>query len=497
MSPQSDHPPATDRILLVPLDERPVSLELPALVAAIAGAHVVAPPVACLPSIRTAGDADGLAEWLQREAAHADAAVVSLEGLGFGGLIPSRIGDEPIEAVLERWAVLRRLPIPVYASAVVPRTPDSDDAFEEPAYWEQWGSRLHELSSALGTGRDTAMSPVPVEVRTDWLSRRLRQHALGLAAIGLVADGTIDRLVIGVDDAVPGSLSSEAQEELAAWVVRLGLEERVVVGPGADETAAVLTARLIADRAGVAPRVVIGCADTDGLSRIAPYETGAVGVTAHGQLRAAGASVAGGGGEPDGVLVLHAPQTAGDWAVAPPRSTDSEAAQRTADVVHHELHAGRAVAVADVAQPNGADPALVRALVSAGLFDRLDGFAAWNTAGNTIGTAAASLVAALAGRAAGTYDADAAERLRRLRLIEDAAYMTVARARLRRDLGSRSDRHDHISDADPAAERLATLLNEALVELGASDLATIDPRQVGFPWARSFEIALDREAGRP
>lgn len=482
------------KILLVPLDERPVSLELPGLVGAIAGARIVGPPAAARPAIRTAGDLSVLTDWLEREAQDADAAVVSLEGLGFGGLIPSRIGSETVDRVLERWAVLRRLSIPVYASAVIPRSPDSDDAFEEPEYWADWGPQLHRLSTALGSGAGEPATDVPADVRGDWLARRLRQHTLGHAALGMVADGTIDRLVIGVDDAVPASLSFEAQAQLAAWVRRLGLEERAVVGPGADETAAVLTARLVADRAGVAPRVGIRCSAPDGLARIAPYETGPVGATAHGQLRAAGATAT--DSAADGVLVLHAPHGSGDWAVAPPASTDREAAARTADLVRDELAAGRAVAVADVAQPNGADPALLRALLGGDLFERLDGFAGWNTAGNTIGTAAASLVAALAGRAMGSYDARAADRLRRLRLIEDAAYMSVARARLRSELGSRPDRHDHIADAGPASERLAALLNEALTELGASDLATIGSSQVGFPWARSFEIALDSEAGR-
>ncbi|WP_022891269.1 DUF4127 family protein [Agromyces subbeticus] len=484
------------KILLVPLDERPVSIELPGLIAAIAGAQVVAPPAACRPVIRAAGDVDAIPAWLQSASADADGVVASLEGLGFGGLIPSRIGAEPVEQVLDRWAVLRTIDLPVHASVVVPRTPDSDDAFEEPEYWADWGSRLHVLSSDLGS-TDTvviATTDVPEPVRADWLSRRLRQHTLGLAALGLVGDGVIARLIAGVDDAVAGSLSAAAQRDLAAWSSRLGLDDRVVVGPGADETAAVLTARLIVDRAGVTPRVVIRCADDDGLARVAPYETGSVLDTARGQLRAAGATTVD-DGEAEATLVVHAPQGDGDWAVAPPASTDADAAARTVALVRRELEAGRAVAVADVAQPNGADPELVRALLETGLFGRLDGFAAWNTAGNTIGTVAAHLAVALAARATGTYDQRAAARHLRLRLIEDAAYMSGARARFRRERGSRPDRHDRIDDVSAASARLAELLNEALDDLGASQVAAITPDQIGFPWARSFEIRVHPGAG--
>ncbi|WAB84366.1 DUF4127 family protein [Microcella daejeonensis] len=488
-------------ILLVPLDERPVSSELPGLIAAIAGAQIRVPPPATLPSMRSAGDVDAIAGWLGENAAGAAGAVISLEGLGLGGLVPSRIGSEPLERVIDRWSVLRGLGDSTYASVLVPRAPDSDDAFEDPEYWAAWGRTLHRLSTELGSdsSADPDASSVPQEVRADWLSRRLRQHVLGLAALGLVSDGAIARLVVGVDDAVPCSLSALAQRDLANWSARLGVNDRVVVGPGADETGAVLTARLIADSACAAPRVVICCAEEGGLDRVAPYETGPVITTARNQLRAAGAvpvdDLVDEGPEGDAVLVVHAPQSAGDWAVAPPTTIDASAAHRTAELVRRELDAGRAVAVADVAQPNGADPALVRALLANETFHRLDGFAAWNTAGNTLGTVAATLIVTLVARSNGSYRSEAAARHRRLRLIEDAAYMSSARARFRSERGLRPDRHDQIRDPKAASARVAELLNEALVELGVPEFATVQPEHVTFPWSRSFEIRLDAAAG--
>ncbi|MRG60736.1 DUF4127 family protein [Agromyces sp. CFH 90414] len=512
----SHAPAGRQRILLVPLDERPVSSELPGLVAAIAGAAVELPPASGRPRLREAGDADLVAEWLRTAATGADGVVVSLDALGFGGLIPSRIGTEPIEAVLARWSVLRGLDVPVHAAVVVPRSPDADDAFEEPDYWERWGRALHALSTELGDsggpahaasatvrpGETASASPtieIPADVRADWLARRLRQHALALSALGLAADGSIDRLFVGVDDAVPGSLSAAAQGDLATWAGRLDLGDRVVVGPGADETATVLTTRLIADRAGGgAIRVAVVCAEPDGLERIAPYETGAVGETARTQLRAAGAVPVREGDDHDAVLVVHAPAGAGagDWAVAPPATTDASAAGRTVALVRAHLDAGRSVAVADTAQPNGADPELVRALLADGAYWRLDGFAAWNTAGNTLGTVAGHLVVATAARGAGSYDAAAAERHLRLRLIEDYAYMSFARARLRSELASRADRHDRLDDVDAAAARAAQLMTEALAALpGAGPALEVAAADVSFPWRRTFEVRLRSTAG--
>ncbi|MBM7503606.1 DUF4127 family protein [Agromyces aurantiacus] len=493
------------RIVLVPLDERPVSARLPGLVAAIAGAAVDGPPAEALPSVRRPGDVDLLSSWFAEAAANADGAVVSLDALGFGGLIPSRIGDEPLEQVLTRWSVLRGLDVPVHAAVVVPRSPDALDAFEEPEYWAQWGPSLHALSARLADGdragradRAEGAEPVPGEVRADWLRRRLRQHALGLAAVGLAADGTISRLFVGVDDAATRSLSAVAQAELDAWTARLELRDRVVVGPGADETGAVLTARLLVDRlAGdTRPRVALACAEPDGLRRVAPYETGPVGTTARAQVEAAGGVLVDEPAAADAVLVVHAPDgSRGDWAVAAPATTDDVAACRTAELVARLLDGGAAVAVGDVAQPNGADPKLVRELAATGAVARLDGYAAWNTAGNTLGTAAAHLVTAVVARRAGVFDEAAASRLVRLRLIEDFGYMSVARAALRRELGSPVDRHDRIDDPDAASAFVAGRLGDALVSIPGLGIGPVRPEHVRFPWGRSFEIALADDSG--
>jgi hypothetical protein len=486
------------RIVLVPLDERPVSARLPRLIAALAGAEVEVPPPMALPSVRRPGDLDALAAWFADAAAGADGAVVSLEGLGFGGLIPSRIGTEPLEQVLARWSVLRDLDVPVNAAVVVPRSPDALDAFEEPEYWATWGPVLHALSRRLGGSESTDdAGSVPADIRSDWLRRRLRQHALGLAALGLAADGTISRLFVGVDDAAARSLSSTAQADLDAWATRLELGDRVVVGPGADETGAVLTARLIVDRLAPhdGPRVAVACAEDGGLDRIAPYETGPVGMTARAQVAAAGGAIVDDPAYADAVLVVHAPDGRGDWAVAPPASTDAAAARRTAELAARLMDAGRAVALADTAQPNGADPELVQALAATGAAERLDGFAAWNTAGNTLGTAAAHLVTALVARRAGVFDASASARLLRLRFLEDFGYMSVARAALRRELGSPADRHDRIDDADAASALVARLVDDTVGAMPELGIGPVRPEDVSFPWRRSFEIALADHAG--
>lgn len=505
-------------IALLPLDERPVCTSLPASIARIAGLKCVVPPSELLPGIRRPGNIAGLSEWMVAARENASHAVVSLEGIGFGGLIPSRIGRESLAEVTARWSVLRQPGCPVFASTLVPRTPDSLDAMEEPDYWDSSGPALHRLSAALAsrTGVTGARAAVPEMVRRDWITRRLRQHALGLQALELVSDGSLVRLVVGIDDAAEESLSAADQRAIGDWVDRCELGNRVSVQPGADEIGAVLVARASLEVRGVrSPRIGIYCADLDALDLVAPYESSPVRETIRWQVEAAGgiavfrATAAadhrdrglalGDTVDPDCdvILVVHPPERPRhpipDWATVPNAEVDLGPAGETAAMVASVLRSGRLVGVADVARPNGADPTLVSALDMADAWRSLSGFAAWNTAGNTVGTVAAQLVACWAGRESGTLDTGELRLALARRVVEDYGWMSVERNRVRRAFGSDPLRHDHIAEADTGNR----VLRDAETRL-AVDLAThpgfegirIVEGSLTLPWHRTFEIDL-------
>ena len=480
----------------VPLDDRPVSTDLPQAVCAVAGASLTLPPTQAWPRGRQPGDADAIGAWVTETTS--DAFVVSLEGLTSGGLVASRTGHESLGALLGRLDVLRPLDVPVRASVVVPRTPDTDDAAEEPEYWDAYGRALHALSAALHTGRGVAVARdrVPPEVATDWARRRLRQHQLALAALDMVASGILTGLIVGVDDAATASLSVPDADHIAQQAERLGLGDRVTVGHGADEATAVMCARSLLDLGGaMGPAVAVDCGVPGGLERTAVYESAPVRCTVLDQLHAAGAVPVGLQDEPDVVLVVHPPDGSGDWAVAPPTSTDATAAQATAEVVRRHLDAGRRVAVADVAQPNGADPALVLALADTGTLLELAGWAAWNTAGNTVGTVAAHVVASHVGRLTGRFDEAAHRRLLAARLVEDWAWMSVVRAEVRARTGGDPRRHDHVDPAHPALHGLDQRLQQLLTQVGGGLGWTVAPGAVRLPWHRTFEVQVGLVAG--
>ncbi|MFC9343919.1 DUF4127 family protein [Streptomyces sp. NPDC057020] len=502
--PRTQHLPL--RLALLPLDERPACSQLPAHIAAVAGVELLLPPDNLMPHVREPGDPDALGRWLVSAATEADAVLVSLETLGHGGLIASRTQPSPVAVTAARWQTLAEIAAtgtPVHAVTLITRTPDSPDAMEEPEYWDPYGPRIHALSAALHRAEQpdhpdpyrerelaAARAEVPHGIRSDFTRRRLRNHALNLTAMELAAAGILDSLVIGADDTAPWAVATAELRQIQLWRSRLEAEDCVSLRPGADEATSTLVARTLATLLGSGVLTVrVEAVDSDGLERVAPYENVTLGTTAAGQIEACGALVHD-GPDPDIHLLVHTPDQAGDWATAPPtrRSPKARATARAlADRAAALLREGLTVAVADCAQPNGADPFLAEALLRTGLAHRLAAYAGWNTAGNTLGTAVAHAVTTVAARQAGRFDERAHLALLAHRFVEDHGYMTAVRAEARRAHGSIPGRHDMVPDGDPLLDLIAERLCRYAANLPGFG-AHIVPGSVRLPWQRTFEV---------
>ena len=487
--------------MLAPADERPVHVRYPTMLSDIVGAQLTLPPSELLPRFREAAPTAALAEWLRGAAASADVLIVSLEALCHGGMIPSRLTSETIDVVLPRLGLLRELRANpgaprIDASGFVTRLPELDDATEEPAYWADHGRDLGRLSRIIDRAERgdasaaelaAARAAVPTDHVNDVLRRRARNHAILLGALELAADGTLDSLVLSSDDTAPEGLPAREARWLEAWSAALDLRERVHHHAGADEVASVRTVHWLR---GHRERPRIALLEHHGLERIAPYEARPIRGTAHGQVRAIGGTPVDHLDDAEVVLAITPPERDGDWALAPP-TPEPEREQRQAafaDRVADLVEAGRWVAVADCSEPNGGSLPLVRRLAARGVLARLGGYAGWNTAGNSIGSALAQAVAGRGRAGPGTPH----ERLLVHRLVEDVGYQTVERTALRRRRRERGLPPEPSVAELPAVEsRLADDLQNQLDDLGPFHTRwRIDTDAVRLPWNRTFECDL-------
>jgi len=488
------------KIALLPLDERPANTRYPRMVAAIGGHELRLPPADLLSRYRQPGRCDALAAWLDEQAAACDALLVSCEMLAHGGLIASRISDEPAAAALARLEALRAIRarhprLTIYGLNVIMRVSRHNNAAEEPSYWAEHGAQMYHLSqlmhrAELGQGVSAelaqARAALPAEIIKDFVARRHRGHLLNRAALQLLADGVFDTLVLSSDDTSPYGLPAREKRLLARRAELLAVGERLLMYPGADEVAAVLVARLLNRAAGRAPSFQPVYLLPGGGDSVAPFEDGPVATTVERQVQAAGGRLTVAG--PADVLLFVHPPLAPDAEWVGDYPEDAYPAGQRAELLagaarlHEALAQRQPAALADVAYANGASHTLLRALAQQGDLLDLAAFGAWNTAGNSIGTVVAQACAALGG------DTAANRRFLAHRLAEDWGYQTVVRHDLRAHLRQTT------GSSEPAPASLAEIAAWTAARLNAFLAEQQLPCRLGavtLPWGRTFEVDFD------
>ena len=504
------------RIALVPLDDRPVCLQYPEMLARIAHAEVVAPPVAMLGRFTTPGDTAAIAQWLRSQDWRTfDALIVSIDMLAYGGLVASRVPDADAGVALARLGVLEEIrrtspSLPIHGFSVIMRLAPTADGRNE-AYREKL-ARYAELASGTTTADEanelTALTTqFPEPIRQGYLRARTRNRRVNVAAVDLAARKVLDYLVVSQDDAKPRGVHLADRAEVERLVRDKGLASRVGIQPGADEVAMLLLARAVLAARDLTPVVRTVYSSEQTRTMVAPFEDRRLHETASFQLQAAGAREIAGTGHDDLELFVFASR----------HEPGSPAAFARA-VVERIEHGARAI-VADVdpkGDVQGASAAFTEALIAAKAVPALYGYASWNTAGNTLGTAIPHGLLAWAGaqlmmrctNPAFTALADAQVTFLLHRLVNDYAYQGVERPALNARL--RQAGHTTLwvkAHAPDVAAELQTTLAPKLASYarlfapvytppapGPIDVAVQvgDPGdlRVTLPWDRTFEASI-------
>ena len=401
-------------IALVPLDSRPVNASLPVAIAASGSLEMVTPPAELLGTNTRPTDAQAIRTWL--DAAQPSALIVSLDALAYGGLVQSRFSqisaDEAWNNLWSAW--FWHLSSPVYAFVVIPRAPDALD--------------------------------------------RARNLAVIRRALDWAADGTLQRLFVTWDDALPGSPAPTEGAQIRSDAETRGLKN-VFVHPGADEVASALTASLLLERLNLHPKLRVRFSDPDAAkNQFADYEGQTLTQSVVEQAQAIGLELS-----DDSDLELYV-YNGGD-----PRKAALE-------INSHQRRG--LVALADVNAVNQANPKLIQDLLASGGFAQLAGFAAWGTPGNNIGSALAqATMVAVRGPSA------ASNALLARGYVNDYLYSSQLRPMLRQ-----GRLEDDFAAADTRAALVAGLQQKlSEFRLGATRFRLQD---AFFPWSRSFEIGF-------
>ncbi len=504
------------KVAFLPLDDRPVTRDAFLALGRIAGLDVVTPPKGLLGGPRTPAETDTLWRWVAGPGIEADLLIGSAELMIYGGLVPSRIGHEPLDRCLglaARFGEARRAAPHrhILLSASNLRLPASADATEEPEYWAEYGPQIfaHSFHSDRyeetqdTVSRETAAAAgaaVPPAVLADVRARRARNLAVLLALVDLAAEGTLDALLVGQDDAAEFGWTRQDLHSVERAIRDRGASHRAWVTYGTDELAVRLLARAVVSARGESPGIGVVYSHPQDRHLIPRYEGQALDLTVTSHITTAGCRRV--ASDPDLTLFVNnfpgAQEEAPHQHAYDPGELDAFCTALAASEASGHLRA-----LADVRYSNGADRTLVTRLLAVPCAFGIRAYGGWNTASNTLGMALAQALlvhavpesaeaAALHGGPDGGLASGRAFTL--LRFLDDWAYQAGVRQRLTQEIlpGYPDATAADLGGAYRACQVAAkTWLDaEYVPPLARCFDCRIAIDRVEFPWRRLFHVDL-------
>ncbi len=489
---------SAETILLVPQDDRPVSMAYTVSTAERAGYTVLTPPSSYLCGNDRPGNPDKLWDWINSNISRADACVFSTDSLIYGGLVDSRRHNDSLATLLDRENMLETLhksypKVPIYAFGTIMRTPAASNGSVEPYYYGNYGQAIYQISvlqdkadlnqlSSEDVGKLLALKlSVPVEYLQDWYDRRTKNVIISKHLINDTKNGTFTYFCLGHDD--NGKYSQSAMESRYLTKESSSLPSSSYGSfPGADQLALLLIARYYVDIHKLSPSFSViyplgGAEDT-----IPSYDSQPVGLTISQQIKAVGGRMAG-KQVPDILLAVNTPLDTStgeseEFAnFAMPKKSTIDFVSRIQDAINRNI----SVAVADIYFSNGSDNTLMSLLKKDDLLYRVSSYDGWNTASNTLGYSIAQAVLSPA----------MSKKDHRLMLTEQYIDNWAYQANVRKNIY-------RMQDTIPIGpiryySVLPPILQQEMVyqvQQFAKKNLNADPRTISadFPWNRLFEI---------
>lgn len=359
--------------------------------------NVILPPAELLGNYLTPGKPRELLQWLVDSAPAADASIISLDMLIYGGLIASRNilqdEDEILENLESLVHFLEKRPIrTIYGSGVIMRntpTYTSPGVLKELPFFLKIVNELYTVSMKEPELLESRIRQAERQLRGSisgerYFRARRRNHEINKRFIELQKKGHLDHLILGIDDVVTKGLNlyeKKLLEEKARG------NNGISIYPGTDEMSMMLLSMLGCRHFRSAPGLSLLYSSVKGMEKTPLYEDRSIADLAESYIRLPGATIVKAMEDSDivlGVHILPRGQKEAVWQHL--RRTGRGQIESFVAKVQDLMESGKAVSIADIAYANGADSLLAACLRDHIRLPELSGYAAWNTAGNSLGT---------------------------------------------------------------------------------------------------------------
>ena len=494
------------KVVYLPLDERPCNYHFAGRIASGSGVEVISPDSEALGYKKTPAVYEKLKEFILSNADGADAFVLSLDMLLYGGIVPSRLHHLSEDELIERLGLLDTIKemnpnAKVYAFALIMRCPKYSSADEEPDYYEYCGREIflsgqvkHKLQLGIIDEPEAEKlleeySQLIGDNLSDFEKRREINRNMLIRVVERLHK-SIDFLVIPQDDSAKYGYTSMDREAIKQALRENGLDE-VAMYPGADEVGMTLLARAACEASGRVPKVYCRFAHENSPMVTPLYEDRPVGQTLPFQIESAGCVITDDYDSADIILYLNYPSCEPvEVFQEKSRGYDERDLDSFISEIKCSINEGRVTALADCAYCNGGDKELLILLQKSVDILSLSAYAGWNTSSNTLGTVIC--------QAAFVFlfgDSSAQKRFIAERIYEDVGYCGFTRAYVNSKL--LPDMGFNYFDAGEKDGAVAKVVRETLEGFVGENFPSIHKKyeisRCQMPWKRMFEVDLALE----
>ncbi len=496
------------KIFLLPLDERPCNFHYPSMMPKT-DYEVILPSSEIMGEKKKAGNTQEIAKWLLAHAKEADAMVVSLDTLVYGGILPSRLHHESKEELFGRVDVLREIKainpaMKLYVFGLIMRCPSYSSDDEEPDYYEDFGTEIHlygkyahleklgKLTEKDREDFDRVKAFVQKDALEDYIGRREVNLSVLMYALHLAKDGVTDYFIIPQDDAAVYGFTSMDQMVVRKFLKDHILHKKTAMYPSADDTGMTLLARAVAELSGYRPKIYVHYSSSKGGNTIPQVEDRMVDETIKYHILSVDGIQVYSLAEADMLLAVNVGSAmlfSHDPCCVAAYDIERNLAEFV-NYIEYALDMNKTVAVADIAWLNCGDTELFSLMYREELLLKIHSYAGWNTSSNTIGTALCQAILYAMG-----HDEKGNTSFLLHRYYEDIGYMAHARNYVTQNhLPNMGWDFRHIDSRDG---EVAKLVKDSICEYMNTNYPSLADRvaqvNIKMPWIRMFETDVKLE----
>ena len=497
------------KIMYIPLDERPCNYNFANFMLEEGkDLELVSPPLEILGHKKTPANHEELKKFMFENINDCYGLIISIDMLLYGGIVPSRLHNFNQMELTERLNLIRQLKdinpeLHIFAYSLIMRCPQYSSSDEEPDYYEHCGYNIFkygEIKHKISLGVATEEEKESLDFHyskckgyfEEYVARREINSDMNIEAVKLLNEKIVEFLVFPQDDSSLYGLISLDQKKISKEIVKMGLENEILIYPGADEVGMVLVSRMINKLNNKSPKIYVEYATPKGHLFVPMFEDREIYKTIEKQIKSSGSTLCESIEEADGVFMFNTPTLGLEDANITEDHCDVLISEERningfVDRIEKYVNKGLKVSIADVAKINRGDVELVKELANRKIIFNLAGYSGWNTSSNTLGTALAHLIINI------HYGYTKALRKHiALRVYEDIGYDYHARKYITENVleGMGLGYFDSGEIKGRVSELVRNEILNHIKEVAPIVYEEYDIEDCYMPWKRMFEVAL-------